>query len=135
VELRGSKGKGNITLTSYDGRFKVERAIAETLVFDERLQVAKTIIDACIHKWAKGANANIQALVNQAFQVDKQGNVSTGRVLGLRRLAIDDAEWARAMAAIADSMKATASKAYVRFYERDDATGEYEAISLNAANV
>lgn len=133
--MRGAKGKGNVTLTSFDGRFKVERAVQETLVFDERLQVAKQIIDKCVHRWAKGANANIQALVNHAFQVDKQGNVSTARVLGLRQLDIKDADWDQAMTAIADSMKSTASKSYVRFYERNDATGQYEAISLNAATV
>lgn len=133
--IRGAKGKGNVTLTSFDGRFKVERAVQESLVFDERLQVAKQIIDSCVHRWAKGANQNIQALVNHAFQVDKEGNVSTGRVLSLRQLDIKDDDWDRAMAAIADSMKAMSSKAYVRFYERDEATGQYLVISLNAATV
>lgn len=133
-ELRGAKGKGNITLTSYDGRFKVERQIAEHLVFDERLQVAKQIIDERVHVWSKGANANIKALVNHAFQVDKAGNVSTGRVLSLRTLKIDDPEWQRAMDAIADAMKVVGSTSYIRFYERN-AAGTYVAISLNAANV
>jgi hypothetical protein len=133
--MRGAKGKGNVTLTSFDGRFKVERAVAESLVFDERLQVAKEIIDKCVHRWAKGSNKNIQALVNHAFQVDKAGNVSTARVLSLRQIAIEDEDWERAMTAIADSMRATASKSYLRFYERNDATGEYVAISLNAATV
>lgn len=133
--MRGAKGKGNITLTSYDGRFKVLRAISEKLVFDERLQVAKAIIDERVHLWSKGANKNIQALVNHAFQTDKAGNVSTSRVLSLRTLKIDDPEWAKAMQAIADSMRASGSKSYVRFYERNEATGAYEAISLDAASV
>lgn len=135
VEMRGAKGKGNVTLTSYDGRYKVERQVAENIAFDERLQVAKQLIDKCVHTWAKGANKNIQALVNHAFQVDKEGQVSTGRVLGLRRLDIADADWQRAMSAIADSMRATSSKSYLRFYERNDETGAYLAISLNAATV
>lgn len=132
--MRGAEGKGNITLTSYDGRYKVERAIAETIAFDERLQVAKQIIDERVHVWSKGANANIKALVNHAFQVDKAGNVSTGRVLSLRTLKVDDPEWDRAMDAIADSMRVMGSKAYVRFYERD-AAGRYVAIPLDAAKV
>ena len=37
--------KGNVTLTSYDGKYKIQRAIAEYLHFDERLQVAKELID------------------------------------------------------------------------------------------
>ncbi len=125
--------KGNITLVSFDGRYKVVRQMAENIVFDERLQAAKSLIDECIHTWAKGSNANIKVLVNDAFQVDREGKISTGRVLGLRRLDIQDETWARAMVAIGDSMNVASTKPYVRFYERDDRTGEYVAISLDVA--
>jgi hypothetical protein len=135
VQLRGAAGKGNVTLMSYDGRYKVVRAMAEKISFDERLQVAKSMIDECIHKWAKGANRNLQVLVNQAFQTDKEGNVSAGRILALRRYKIDDDQWARAMDAIADSMRVASSKAYVRCYRRNDLTGEYQPITLDVAGV
>lgn len=125
--------KGNITLVSFDGRYKVVRQMAENIVFDERLQAAKALIDECIHAWAKGSNANIKVLVNDAFQVDREGKISTGRVLGLRRLDIQDETWARAMVAIGDSMNVASTKPYVRFYERDERTGEYVAISLDVA--
>jgi Protein of unknown function (DUF3164) len=125
--------KGNITLVSFDGRYKVVRQMAETIVFDERLQAAKALIDECIHVWAKGSNANIKVLVNDAFQVDREGKISTGRVLGLRRLDIKDETWTRAMAAISDSMNVASTKPYVRFYERDERTGEYMPISLDVA--
>ena len=133
-QMRGAIGKGNVTLTSFDGRFKVERQVADRIAFDERLQVAKTIIDGCVRRWAKGANHNIQALVNHAFRVDKAGNVSVGGVLSLRTLDVDDAEWRSAMTAIADSMQAVASVQYVRVYERTE-SGSYVAISLNTATV
>jgi hypothetical protein len=131
VKVGGTKG--NVTIISFCGRFKVLRQVQESIAFDERLQVAKTIIDECVHAWAKGANKNIQALVNPAFQVDSAGKVSTGRVLGLRQLAIDDDRWRQAMEAIADSMRTVASKSYIRFYERDDNTGEYVPIPLDLA--
>jgi hypothetical protein len=135
VTLRGAAGKGNVTLMSYDGRYKVVRAMAEKISFDERLQVAKSIIDECIHRWQKGANKNLQVLVNQAFQTDKEGNVSAGRILALRRYEIDDEQWDKAMDAIADSMRVASSKAYVRCYQRNDLTGEYEPITLDMAGV
>lgn len=127
--------KGNITLVSFDGRYKVVRQMAETIVFDERLQAAKALIDECIHVWAKGSNANIKVLVNDAFQVDREGKISTGRVLGLRRLDIKDETWTRAMAAISDSMNVASTKPYVRFYERDERSGAYLAISLDLASL
>lgn len=125
--------KGNLTLTTFDGKYKVIRAVSENLVFDERLQVAKSLIDECVHLWAKGANRNIQALVNHAFQVDTEGRVSTARVLSLRRLEIADEKWGQAMKAIADSMKVASSKTYIRVYERNDDSGEYIAIPLDVS--
>lgn len=127
--------KGNVTLTSYDGRFKVVRQIQDTLVFDERLQAAKTLVDECIQEWSKGSKAEIKALINDAFNVDQAGKINTGRVLGLRRLDIDDERWQRAMKAIGDSMKVASSKPYIRFYERDETSGEYIAIALDLAAV
>jgi hypothetical protein len=128
-------GKGNLTLLSYDGRFKVTRQIADHLVFDERLQAAKRLIDECIREWSAGSDDKIRALVEHAFQVDKQGKVSTERVLGLRRLNIDDATWLRAMRAISDSVQVSSSKSYLRFYERVGDSEQWQAISLDLASV
>ena len=82
-----------------------------------------------------GCNANIKVLVNDAFQVDQQGKISTGRVLGLRRLDIDDTKWLEAMRAIGDSMKVASTKPYIRFYKRDETTGEYFPINLDVAAI
>jgi hypothetical protein len=127
--------KGNVTLVTFDGRYKIERRMQDTLVFDERLQAAKALIDECIQSWSKGSNANIKVLVNDAFQVDQAGRISTGRVLGLRRLEIADAKWQQAMQAISDSQQVARTKPYIRFYERDDVSGTYTPINLDVAAV
>lgn len=127
--------KGNVTLVSYDGRYKLQRAIQESITFDERLQAAKALIDQCIHRWAEGSAAEIRALVEHAFQVDKEGNISTGRVLGLRRLSIDDEQWNQAMAAIADSIQITGSQTYIRLYERVGQSDQWRAIPLDIAKL
>ncbi len=133
VDIGGTKG--NVTLYTYDGRYKLVRAMQETIAFDESLQAAKALIDECITLWAKSSSDNIRVLVNHAFQVDKEGNVSTSRILSLRRIEITDTKWLNAMRAIGDSMKTVSSKAYIRFYFRDDATGEYLPLALNIAAV
>ena len=126
--------KGNLSLLSFDGRYKVQVANQDYLTFDERLQVAKTLIDKCIKKWSEGSDPKIMALVNDAFQVDKAGNVSIRRVLGLRQLDIDDRDWKKAMDAISESVQVTGSKSYIRVYERAE-NGEYRPVSLDVANV
>lgn len=133
VKMGGNKG--NVTLYSFDGQYKVQRAIAEHLVFDERLQVAKELIDKCIHEWTEGSRSEIKALINDAFQVDKEGRVSTARILGLQRLDITDRNWKKAMQAIRDSMQVAGSKAYVRVYERVGMSDQYKPIPLDVAGV
>lgn len=125
--------KGNVTLVTFDGQYKVTRQMADTIVFGEQLMAAKLLIDECVHEWSVGSSDNIKVLVLQAFQTDKVGKINTSRVLGLRRLDIKDPKWLLAMQAIADSIQTASTKPYVRFYKRCEATGEYVAISLDVA--
>lgn len=125
--------KGNLTLVTFDGRYKIQRAISDQLVFDERIQAAKTLIDECINEWAAGSRSELRTLINDAFQVDRAGKIDTARVLGLRRLDIKDERWQRAMAAISESLRVASSRSYIRVYERN-AQGGYVAINLDLAN-
>lgn len=127
--------KGNLTLTSFDGRYKVMRAISDTLTFDEGLQASKSLIDECVHEWTEGARSEIRALINDAFNVDQKGKISTGRILSLRRLDITDEKWQRAMKALSDSVTVQCSKSYVRVYERVGNTSEYRSIPLDVSGV
>lgn len=122
--------KGNVTLTSYDGEYRVLIAIDERITFDERLQAAKALIDECIKSWTVGARGELKVLVDDAFAVDKQGKINTNRVLGLRRLDITDPTWLRAMEAISDSITVIDSKEYIRVYRRNN-KGEYDLVSLD----
>lgn len=133
VKMGGKKG--NLTLYSFDGAYKVQVAIAEHMVFDERLQAAKHLIDGCITEWAQNSRDEIKVLVQDAFQTDKEGKINTGRVLGLRRLDIRDEKWQKAMRAIGESLQVVGSKEYVRFYERIGGTDEYRPIPLDVAAV
>lgn len=133
VKLGGKKG--NLTLFSFDGAFKVQIAIAEHMVFDERLQAAKHLIDECIIAWSQGSRDEIKVLVQSAFQTDKEGKINTGRVLALRRLDIRDEKWQNAMLAIGESLQVVGSKEYVRFYERIGNSDQYRSISLDVAAV
>ena len=134
-DTRLGGAKGNVTLVSFDGRFKVLRAMADTLTFDEGLQAAKALIDECVHEWTEGARSEIRALINDAFNVDKEGKISTGRILSLRRLDIQDEKWQRAMSALSDSVRVQCSRSYIRVYERVGDTDQYQAIPLDIAGV
>ncbi len=110
--------KGNLTLSSYDGSLRVQVAVGEQIEFGPELQVAKSLVDDCIKAWSAGADDNLLALVRDAFDVDRKGALRVDRILGLRRLAITDPTWLRAMDAIGNAVRTQESKRYVRFYTR-----------------
>ena len=133
VKVGGTKG--NVTLMSFDGRYKVVRHYQDSITFDERLQAAKKLIDDCIQLWSDGSRSEIKVLINDAFQVDKEGRINTGRILALRRIDIADDKWKQAMQAIGDSVQVSFSKAYVRFYERVGDSEEFKPLSLDVATL
>lgn len=127
--------KGNVSLISFDGRYKIQRAIQESIAFDERLQAARALIDECLEEWTAGARPEVVTLVNDAFRTDTKGDIRTARVLALRRLEIADERWQRAMKAIGDACQVVGSKSYIRVYQRVGDTDQYEPISLDIAGV
>lgn len=137
VEQYGVKRslKGNTTLTSFDGKRRIVIAMADVLHFDERIQAAKALIDECLNEWSKGARSELKLIVSAAFDVDKQGKINVRKVLALKGYDIDDPKWQRAMTALTDSLHTQMTREYIRFYERNDETQEYEQVSLDFAKV
>ncbi|USS57867.1 DUF3164 family protein [Pseudomonas kermanshahensis] len=126
--------KGNVTLMSFDGQYKVVLAAQDNIRFDERLQAARALIDECLTEWTQDARSEVRAIVNEAFRADKQGEISTGRVLALRRMEIKDARWQRAMEAIGDAVQVVGSKSYIRVYHRIGESEQYVPIPLDIAS-
>lgn len=133
VSLGG--GKGNISLMSFDGKYKVLRANQDNIVFDERLQAAKELIDECLREWSRDAHPGLMLMVNDAFRTDRNGDLRTARVLALRRHDIDDPRWLKAMDAISDALQVVGSKSYIRVYERIRDTDLYKLIPLDIAGI
>jgi hypothetical protein len=133
VKLGGKKG--NLQLVSYDGKYKVLLAVSDSLAFDERLQIAKRLIDECIHEWAANSNVEIRTLIEHAFQTDKQGNINTARIFSLMRVKIEHPKWKQAMEALKDSIQITSTSQYLRLYERVDDTDQYRQIAMDIAGL
>lgn len=131
---RPGGAKGNVTLTSYDGTLKVAVQVQDHLTFGPELQVAKGLVDECIAGWAEGARDEIRALVQHAFQTDREGRIDRGALYQLRRIDIDDDRWRQAMQALTDSMRVTGTSTYLRFYRRADPKARWEPITIDLAS-
>lgn len=126
--------KGNMTFTSYDGCLKVQVAIADQITFGPELQIAKELIDECIVEWAAGSRGEIRALVDHAFEPQKEGKVNREALFRLRSLNIEDERWKRAVDAINDAIRIIGSKQYIRFYQRDTPEQAWRHIPIDLAS-
>lgn len=125
--------KGNVTLITYDGTMKVQLAIADQITFGPELQSAKSLVDECLNEWAADTRPELQAIVQRAFNTDKEGLVNRGELFSLLRLDIADPRWQRAMKAIRESIRVEGTKEYVRFYRRDNPKAAWSAVTIDLA--
>jgi hypothetical protein len=133
VQLGGKQG--NVSLLSYDGRYKIERIHAKNIGFTAELQAAKALIEQCIMRWSADARSELKALIMQAFRPNSKGELRTSALLGLLRLEIEDEDWLRAMQALKDSIQVNGCTTYIRLYERIGMTDQYKLIPLDIAGV
>lgn len=126
--IQGSKG--GASLYTFNGEYRIQYSVADQIKFNNRLTIAKQLIDECILSWSGGASDEIMALINRAFSVDKEGAINVRNVLSLRTLDIKDEKWLKAMEAISDSIKVIGSSEYIRIYKKN-ALGKYEQIVLD----
>lgn len=127
--------KGNMTLTSFDGLYKVQVQVADRLAFGPELQIAKTLIDECLTEWSADARPELRAIVTRAFNTDKEGQINRSELFMLLRLEIDDTRWKNAMKAIRAAMRVIGSKVYVRCYQRPSADAQWQAVTTDMAKL
>ncbi|WP_324172004.1 DUF3164 family protein [Sulfurimonas sp.] len=133
LDAKKNSKKGNITLENYSGTMKVQIANADSISFDEKLQIAKLKIDECLHELTEGASPEIKTLITKSFEVDKKGEINAKKILALKAYDISHPKWREAMIIIDESIEIVGSKAYIRFYTRDRVDKEYKLISLDLA--
>lgn len=126
--------KGNVSITSFDGAFKVQRVYADRISYTEEMEVAKAKVFECIRSWGEESNKHLLTLATNAFRLNRNNEISISRVTEMMRAEIDDPEWKKAMAAVKDSLTVSGSAVYVRVQERD-ADGKYQTIILDMAGV
>lgn len=125
--------KGNKTLMSYDGLFKVEVRINDFIDFGSELQIAKGLVDACLNEWSEDARPEIRAVITNAFHTDQAGMVNRSEIIKLTRLPIEDARWKRAMDAIRDAQRVVGSKTYIRCYRRVRHDATWQSVTIDMA--
>jgi hypothetical protein len=126
--------KGNVTIYSYDGKYKVSRQISDYTVFDEGLAAARELLDRYLNSKLQGADADLRLLVDKAFRPNASGKINTSAILSLRSVAINHPDWIAAMHAISESLKVVSSNACVRVYKADEGGG-WSPVCVNYSSI
>ncbi len=144
--------KGNVTLTAFDGKTRVILQQQDQWDYDERLNIAKELIDEFFVETlleietaleAGGVDANaealtnmrqIKALIDKFFQVGKKGKINLGQIQGLRHYKFKHPKWEKAMEAIADGIHSIGTAQYIRLQKRDE-KGKFQTVVLDFAGV
>ncbi|MBD1584863.1 DUF3164 family protein [Pseudoalteromonas sp. S16_S37] len=124
VEIGGTKG--NITLTSFDGKSRVKVGVADDISFGPEILIAKElflgVVNGLLNKLDDEAQL-IKDIVMNAFETDKEGQYSKTKIMELRskyRYSHKSDDWAAGMEAIDDAFIFGSTKTYVRFHERNE---------------
>lgn len=119
VKVGGTKG--NVTLSSYDNKSKIQIGIDEQISFGPEIDVAKQLITEVIESELEETSTFIAKIMRDAFETDKEGQYNKTRIMTLRKyrdLNKSD-EWANAMRALDDAIIAGSSKTYLTFHRRN----------------
>jgi len=127
--------KGNLQLINYNNTQKIRLMISDRIAFNEKLHSAMTKMQELINQHSSGVDEIIKVLINEAFRVDKTGQIDAKKIMELRRYKIKHELWQSAMQDINDSVQIVGSKAYLQFYTRDTPEAAWESIPLDIARV
>ena len=127
--------KGNVQLTSYDGKYRIQRVVADVQTFDEQLQVAKDLIDEVSEEWTDGGPDDLKTVVDRFFRMNSNGNVNTQEIKLLFGMNVKHPKWIEAMGILRDSLTVIGQRSYVNVYQRVGDSTKYELISLALSGV
>ena len=133
VKIGGTKG--NVTLTSYDGLRKIQRARAARVGVGESVLAAEAIIGELLNEWTEGARGELRTIIDRAFRRNQEGQLSVPRLIDLTKVDIKDKRWAQAVKAIQDALYEQDTITYYRAYQRESTDDLWQAIPLDLAAV
>ncbi|TCP88947.1 uncharacterized protein DUF3164 [Rhizobium sp. PP-CC-2G-626] len=124
---------GNFMLRTFDDLQRVEMKVGKLMDFGPEIQAAKMLIDECLRTWSENADVNLRTIVLGAFEVDKKGKIDRQKVLDLKKYAIEDERWQRAMQAISDADRTVMVKEYLHFRFRKTHQDDFQSVTINLA--
>ncbi len=132
-QARGKKG--NFQFQSFDGLIAVSRTARYELRFDERLRVAREIIDELVAEKAAGMDEDFAVMLKEIFRPTSDGMLSQARVMGLFRWKIKHPRWLEAMDLIRASIESRRGKNLLAVRHKAGRDADWQSVLLDVSAV
>ena len=130
--------KGNFSARSFDGLIQVSIRQQYNIFLDERVVKARELMLGYVEKvLAKVGGNDAQALrliVAEAFKANAQGFLSTGKIMSLLRMEIDNADWREAKRILQEAIRPQKGKRYLVCERRASTQAEFRPVRLDIAD-
>ena len=130
--------KGNFSARSFDALIQVSIRQQYHILLDERVVQARELMLGYIEKVLSRIGGNdaqaLKIIVAEAFKANAEGFLSTGKVMSLLRMEIDNADWREAKRILQDAIKPQKGKRYLVCERRASTQGDFEPVRLDIAD-
>ena len=130
--------KGNFSARSFDGLIQVEIRQQYNILLDERVVKARELmlgyIEGVLEKVGGNDAQALRLIVAEAFKANAQGFLSTGKIMSLLRMEIDNGDWREAKRILQDAIKPQKGKRYLRCETRNTIQKNFSPIVLDIAD-
>ena len=130
--------KGNYSARSFDALIQVSIRQQYNIFLDERVVRARDLmigyVESVLAKVGGNDAAALRLIVAEAFKANAQGFLSTGKVMSLFRMEIENADWREAKRILQAAIKPQKGKRYLVCERRSSTQGDFEAVRLDIAD-
>ncbi len=130
--------KGNFSARSFDGLVQASIRQQYNVYLDERVVKARELmlgyVEGVLAKVGGNDAAALRIIVAEAFKANAQGFLSTGKIMSLLRMEIDNADWRAAKRILQEAIKPQKGKRYLVCERRASTQAEFEAVRLDISD-
>lgn len=130
--------KGNFSARSFDALIQVSIRQQYNIFLDERVVKARELMIGYVEKVLAKVGGNdaaaLRLIVAEAFKANAQGFLSTGKIMSLLRMEIDNADWREAKKILQESIKPQKGKRYLVCERRATTQSDFRPIRLDIAD-
>ena len=123
---------------SFDALIQVSIRQQYNILLDERVVRARELmlgyVEGVLAKIGGNDAQALKLIVAEAFKANAQGFLSTGKIMSLLRMEIDNADWRKAKQILQDAIKPQKGKRYLACEVRRSTQEDFRQIRLDIAD-